>query len=67
MNFELSDEQLFLQEAAKGTLARHKTVENARDALEGKERLDLWGVAKDAGWPGRVISEDNGGAGLGAL
>jgi alkylation response protein AidB-like acyl-CoA dehydrogenase len=67
MNFELSDEQLFLQEAAKGALSRHKTVENARDALEGKDRLDLWGVAKDAGWPGLVINEEAGGAGLGAL
>jgi alkylation response protein AidB-like acyl-CoA dehydrogenase len=67
MNFELSDEQLFLQEAARGALSRHKTVENAREALEGGERLDLWGVAKDAGWPGLVIDEEAGGAGLGAL
>ena len=42
MNFELSDEQLFLQEAARGTLARFPTVEAAREALEGGELPDLW-------------------------
>ena len=67
MNFELSDEQLFLQEAARGALSRHKTVDNAREALEGGERMDLWDVAKEAGWPGLVIDEEHGGAGLGAL
>jgi alkylation response protein AidB-like acyl-CoA dehydrogenase len=67
MNFELSDEQLFLQEAARGALSRHKTVDNARAALEGEARLDLWPVAKEAGWPGLVIGEETGGAGLGAL
>ena len=67
MNFELSDEQRALQEAARGTLSRHKTVEAARDALDGGERLDLWDAAREVGWPGLLISEDHGGAGLGAL
>ena len=67
MNFELSDEQVFLQEAARGALSRHKTVENAREALEGSERLDLRQTVSEAGWPGLLISEENGGAGLGAL
>jgi alkylation response protein AidB-like acyl-CoA dehydrogenase len=67
MNFELSDEQQFLQEAARGALSRHKTVEAARDALDGGERLDLWDTAREAGWPGLLIDEHHGGAGLGGL
>ena len=68
MNFELSDEQQFLREAARGALSRHKTVEAAREALDGGSRLpDLWDVAREAGWPGLLVSEDHGGAGLGAL
>jgi len=67
VNFELSDEQRLLQEAARGALSRHKTVAAARDALDGGERLDLWDVAREAGWPGLLIGEERGGADLGAL
>lgn len=67
MNFELSDEQRALQEAARGALSRHKTVEAARDALDGGERLDLWSTAREVGWPGLLVSEARGGAGLGGL
>jgi alkylation response protein AidB-like acyl-CoA dehydrogenase len=67
MNFELSDEQRFLQDAARDALGRHATVENAREALEGGERLDLWPTAIEAGWSGLMIGEERGGAGLGAL
>src|SRR2546423_6088668 len=67
MDFELSDEQQFLREAAGGARPRHATVEAARDALDGGERLDLWDVGREAGWPGLVVSEARGGAGLGAL
>jgi alkylation response protein AidB-like acyl-CoA dehydrogenase len=67
VNFELSDEQQALREAARGALSRHKTVEAAREALDGGERLDLWDTAREVGWPGLVISEERGGAGLGAL
>ena len=31
MNLTLSDEQVFLREAARGALSRHRTVEAARD------------------------------------
>jgi alkylation response protein AidB-like acyl-CoA dehydrogenase len=65
MNLALSDEQEFLREAARNALSRFKTVEAARDALEGGELPDLWPAAKDAGWPGLVVSEEHGGAGLG--
>jgi len=67
MNLALSDEQEFLREAARGALSRTKTVEAARDALEGKELPDLWSMAVEAGWPGLLISEEHGGAGLSAF
>ena len=67
MNLALSDEQEFLREAARGTLSRFKTVEAARDALEGGALPDLWPAAREAGWPGLLISEEHGGAGLGAF
>ncbi len=67
MNFELSDEQALLREAAAGTLSRFKTVAAAREALEGTAPPDLWPVACDAGWPGLLIDEEHGGAGLGGL
>jgi alkylation response protein AidB-like acyl-CoA dehydrogenase len=61
----LTDEQEFLREAARGTLARTNTVEAARAALEGGELPDLWPAACEAGWPGLLVSEAGGGAGLG--
>ncbi|MEJ7891605.1 MAG: acyl-CoA dehydrogenase family protein [Solirubrobacteraceae bacterium] len=64
MNFSLTEEQEFLQEAARGALGRVKTVEAARDALEGAALPDLWPAACEAGWPGMLISEANEGAGL---
>jgi alkylation response protein AidB-like acyl-CoA dehydrogenase len=68
MNFALSDEQELLREAARGALSRHKTVEAAREALERPDALpDLWPTAVNAGWPGLLISENRGGAGLGAF
>jgi len=68
MNFALSDEQILLREAARGSLSRYKTVEAAREALETPDALpDLWPVACEAGWPGLLVSEEHGGAGLGAF
>ncbi len=68
MNLALSDEQEFLREAAAGALARVKTVEAAREALEDPSALpDLWPLVKDAGWTGLLIAEAHGGAGLGAF
>jgi alkylation response protein AidB-like acyl-CoA dehydrogenase len=65
MNLALSDEQVLLREAARGTLSRYKTLEAARDALDGKDALpDLWGTAREAGWPGLLVDESHGGAGL---
>jgi alkylation response protein AidB-like acyl-CoA dehydrogenase len=68
MNFALTDEQVLLREAARGSLARFKTIEAARDALEDRAGLpDLWPTAVEAGWPGLLIGEPHGGAALGAF
>jgi alkylation response protein AidB-like acyl-CoA dehydrogenase len=69
MNLALSDEQVFLREAARGALSRFKTLEAAREALDGDEQAlpDLWPTACDAGWPGLLIAEEHGGAGLDAF
>jgi alkylation response protein AidB-like acyl-CoA dehydrogenase len=68
MNFALSDEQVFLREAARGALSRFKTIEAAREALEDRGALpDLWPTSIEAGWPGLLIDEEHGGAGLGAF
>ena len=66
VNLSLSDEQVFLREAARGALSRFKTFEAAREALDGDEAAlpDLWPVACEAGWPGLLIDEDHDGAGL---
>ncbi|HWX45730.1 MAG TPA: acyl-CoA dehydrogenase family protein [Solirubrobacteraceae bacterium] len=65
MNLALSDEQVLLREAARGALSRFKTLEDAREALDsGGEVPDLWPTAKEAGWPGLLIDEAHGGAGL---
>jgi len=68
MNLALSDEQELLREAARGSLARAGTIAAARDALEDPAAApDLWPLAVEAGWPGLLISEDHGGAGLAAF
>jgi alkylation response protein AidB-like acyl-CoA dehydrogenase len=67
MNLALSDEQEFLREAARGALSRVKTIEAAREALEGGTLPDLWPTVVEAGWPGLLVGEEHGGAGLGAF
>jgi alkylation response protein AidB-like acyl-CoA dehydrogenase len=65
MNLELSDEQIFLRDAARDALGRTRTVEAAREVLDGGSRPDLWPTAVEAGWSGLLVSDENGGAGLG--
>jgi len=67
VNFALSEEQEFLKEAARGTLSRVPTVAAARDALEGEPLPDLWPAAREAGWPGLLLAEERGGAGLSVM
>lgn len=66
MYLALTDEQSFLQEAARDALARHKTVEAARAALDGEAYPSLWDAGAQAGWPGLLTGEDADGVGLGA-
>jgi alkylation response protein AidB-like acyl-CoA dehydrogenase len=69
MNLALSDEQVFLREAARGALSRTNTLEAARAALDGDASAlpDLWPTACEAGWPGLLIDEAHCGAGLDAF
>jgi alkylation response protein AidB-like acyl-CoA dehydrogenase len=69
MNLALSDEQVFLREAARGALSRFKTLEAAREALDGDSGAlpDMWPTACEAGWPGLLVDEAHGGAGLDAF
>lgn len=69
MNLALSDEQVFLREAARGALSRFATLEAARAALDGDASAlpDLWPMSCEAGWPGLLIDEQRGGAGLDAF
>ncbi len=66
MYLALTDEQSFLQEAARDALARHKTVEAARAALDGEPYPSLWEAGAEAGWPGLLTGEDADGVALGA-
>jgi alkylation response protein AidB-like acyl-CoA dehydrogenase len=68
MNLTLSDEQVLLREAARGALSRFKNLDAAREALDsGNAPPDLWPTAVEAGWPGLLIDEAHGGAGLDAF
>lgn len=67
MNFDLSDEQVLLREAARDAFGRMRTVEAARAALEGGELPDLWPTAQQAGWAGLLLAEEHGGAALSAI
>ena len=68
MNLALSDEQVLLREAARGALSRFKNLQAAREALDsGDSPPDLWPTATEAGWPGLLVGEAHGGAGLDAF
>ena len=69
MNLELSDEQELLREAARDALvARQDGRGRARRRSRTGRRCPTSGrLAVEAGWPGLLVTEDHGGAGLGAL
>jgi alkylation response protein AidB-like acyl-CoA dehydrogenase len=67
VNFSLTPEQELLREAAADALSRIDTVAGARAALDGTPIPDLWPTARQAGWPGLLVPEESGGAGLGAF
>jgi alkylation response protein AidB-like acyl-CoA dehydrogenase len=67
VNLELSEEQVLLRDAARQAFSTIDTVARAREQLDGGPRPELWGIAIEAGWPGLLISDARGGAGLGAF
>ena len=68
MNLALSDEQELLREAARGALVAPQDRRGRARGARGPAALpDLWPTAVEAGWPGLLIAEEHGGAGLGAF
>lgn len=61
-----ADELRLIEDAARAVAGSVDTLAEARAALDGEPLSDLWPAARDAGWPGLMISEERGGAGLGA-
>lgn len=67
MNFGLTDEQQILKNVARRFLEEQAPMSTVRDIMEGPEGFDdkLWSAMAQLGWPGLIIAEDYGGAGLG--
>ena len=66
MDFELSDDQAALQEAARDLLDGHADSTRVRAHLASGAPLDgaLWKAMVDQGWLGVAVPEDEGGLGL---
>jgi alkylation response protein AidB-like acyl-CoA dehydrogenase len=70
MNFSLTDDQEAIKRTAHEFLAaRYKPEEVRRLATEEERGFtdDQWAQIVDLGWPGLVVSEDDGGLGLGMV
>jgi alkylation response protein AidB-like acyl-CoA dehydrogenase len=67
MDFELSEDQLALQEAARSLLDDRSDHDHVRAHLDSGEPIDrvLWRHMADQGWPGIALPEEQGGIGLG--
>lgn len=66
MDFELSEEQLALRDAARGLLARRWSPDTMRAAVDQPPASipsELWSELAALGWVGIAISEDAGGSG----
>ena len=69
MNFEFSEEQLFIRDQARNFLSQECTPEVVRRVLDSTipfER-DLWQKIVELGWTAMTIPESYGGLGLGYL
>ncbi len=69
MNFEFTDDQKAIGRTAKEFLEARYKLELVRD-LAGDQRgfTDAqWDAVAELGWPGVLISDDDGGLGLGAV
>ncbi len=69
MNFDLTDEQQMLQGAAREFLASRLKSDQLREATASDDAFDerLWSEMSELNWPGLLVSEDNGGQGLGTV
>ena len=69
MNFDFSDDQKMLQEAARDFLRESSPLSACRSVLESQRPFDeeLWKGAAQLGWLGTTIPEEHGGAGFGHL
>ena len=69
MDFELSDDQRALQDAAADLLGSLSTTEQVRAMAAREEPYDaaLWKAMVEQGWTGVELSEAHGGLGLGMV
>lgn len=69
MNFEFSEEQLFIRDQARNFLAQESTAAVVRSILDTPEpyHQSLWQQIVDLGWTAMAIPEAYGGLGLGYL
>jgi alkylation response protein AidB-like acyl-CoA dehydrogenase len=69
MNFEFSEEQLFIRDQARNFLSQECTPEIVRGVLESDTPYDrdLWRKIVELGWTAMTIPESAGGLGLGYL
>lgn len=70
MNLEFSEDQKFVQQAARDFLAKQSGLDVCRKVLESKSLHSdpsLWKGVAEMGWLGAVVPESHGGAGLGHL
>ena len=67
MDFELSDDQLALREAAASLLDGHASSPQVRAVVDAGGGYDakLWAAMVEQGWPAMVVPEADGGLGLG--
>jgi alkylation response protein AidB-like acyl-CoA dehydrogenase len=69
VNFDLTDEQRMLQEAAREFLAARLKSERIRALADSDDAFseDLWREMSDLNWPGLMVSETYGGQELGTV
>ena len=68
MDFDLSDDQVALQDAARSLLDDRCDISRVRAAMEGDGfDRDLWGAMTEQGWPGILAGSTVGGLGLGVV
>ncbi|HAM03048.1 MAG TPA: acyl-CoA dehydrogenase [Acidimicrobiaceae bacterium] len=69
MDFELSEDQLALRQAAADLLDSACDLTRVRQVADGEEHLDrkLWQAMAEQGWAAVELADDQGGLGLGAV